>query len=111
MVDEMTLKIRGYLSEKPTLKYTPSGMAVTEFIVANTPVYFDQETHERVTGEVTFMKCLAWRDLAENIVNNFNDNDFVLIFGILRNRKYVKEDGDEGLEYYVDVEDAGLSLR
>lgn len=111
MANEMDVKISGFVYGDPEFKYTPSGLAAVDFIVVSTPTYFNQEKLEMVRGEDSFMECVAWRKLAENIADDFSDEAPVLVFGTLRSRRYVEEDGSEGVKYYVDVHDAGLSLR
>jgi Single-strand binding protein family len=66
VMNETTLTITGSLTADPELRFTPSGIAVANFTVASNARRFDKATNGYVDVEPIFLRCTAWRTLAEN---------------------------------------------
>ncbi|HEY3413748.1 MAG TPA: single-stranded DNA-binding protein [Armatimonadota bacterium] len=79
----------GRLATDPELKYTPSGVAVTDFRLAvDRP--FKNASGEK---ETDFITIKAWREQAEFISNYFHKGRRAAVEGRLEMRNWVAQDG------------------
>lgn len=58
----------GYLAAEPEMRFTPSGMQVTNFRIGSSRQYKD--SNNETVKETTWLRVTAWGKLGE-IVNNF----------------------------------------
>jgi single-strand DNA-binding protein len=72
--------------EDPDLRFTPDGQPFARFRIASTPRYRDTATGEWKDGDTLFLTCVAWRLLAENIVESLQKGMRVIATGRLRQR-------------------------
>lgn len=79
----------GRLTRDPEMKYTPQGVAVTNFAVAV------DRNYKGANGErgVDFFDCVAWRKTAETIANTLTKGRLITLEGRLENRSYEAKDG------------------
>ena len=86
--------LTGRLTKAPELKYTQSGIAVTNFILAvNRP--FKNEEGE---NEADFIRIVAWRKQAENAATFLGKGSLVGIDGRIQTRNF---EGQDGQRVYV----------
>lgn len=86
--------LTGRLTKAPELKYTQSGIAVTNFILAvNRP--FKNEEGE---NEADFIRIVAWRKQAENAATFLTKGSLVGIDGRIQTRNF---EGQDGQRVYV----------
>lgn len=111
MANEPATTIVGNLVEDPRLAYTPSGVAVANFRVAQTPRQYDRETSQYVDGEPLFMTCNIWRQAAENVANSLSKGDRVIVHGRLRQRSFEDKEGSRRTVMEVEVDAVGPDLR
>ena len=111
MAGETKITIVGNLTGDPELKFTPSGAAVANFTVASTPSTFDRQTSEWKDGDPLFIRCDAWRQLAENVAGSLTKGMRVVVTGNLRVRNYERQDGSRGTSVELQVDEVGPSLR
>lgn len=111
MAGETVISVVGNLTDDPELKFTPSGAAVANFTVAQTPRTFDRQTNEWKDGEANFFRCAAWRQLAENVAESLQKGQRVIVTGNLRIRNFERQDGSKGTSVEIQVEEVGPSLR
>jgi single-strand DNA-binding protein len=114
MAGETTLTIIGNLTAEPELRFTPSGAAVANFTVASTPRTFDRQANEWTDGQPLFLRCNAWRELAEHISESLGKGTSVVVTGRLRTRSYEVGEGQDTQRRYVtelEVDEIGPSLR
>ena len=78
MAGETVITVIGNLTDDPELKFTPSGAAVANFTVASTPRTFDRQTNEWKDGDALFIRCAAWRQLAENCAESLQKGQRVI---------------------------------
>lgn len=83
--------ITGNLSADPELRFTPSGVAVANFTIADTPRYLDKTTNEWKDGETLWMRCSIWREAAENVAESLVKGTRVTATGKLTQRQYEKD--------------------
>lgn len=111
MAGETTITLIGNLTRDPELRFTPSGAAVTDFTVASTARTFDRQTNEWKDGDTLFIRCSAWRQLAENVAGSLAKGQRVIVTGALKVRQYDKDDGSKGTSVEMTVDEVGPSLR
>ena len=111
MAGETNITLVGNLTQDPELKFTPSGAAVANFTVASTPRTFDRQTNEWKDGEALFIRCDAWRQLAENVAASLQKGQRVIVTGALKVRNYERQDGSKGTSVEMTVDEIGPSLR
>ena len=112
MAGETIINVIGNLTAPPELRFTPAGAAVANFTVASTPRTFDKAKNEFVDGDTLFMRCSAWRELAENIAETFPDKGArVIVQGRLVQRSYEDRDGQKRTVVELQVDEIGPSLK
>ena len=111
MSGETTITVVGNLTGDPELRFTPSGAAVANFTVASTPRTFDKQSNEWKDGETLFLRCSAWKQLAENIAESLHRGTAVIATGRLKSRSYETKDGEKRTVTEMDVEAIGPDLR
>jgi len=111
MAGETTLTIVGNLTGDPELRFTPTGHAVADFTVASTPRNYDRQTGEWRDGEPLFLRCTAWRQLAEHTAESLTRGTRVIVTGRLRQRSFELTEGVTRTVTELDVDELGPSLR
>ena len=84
---------------------------VANFTVASTPRTFDRQTNEWKDGDALFLRCAAWRQLAENVAESLTKGQRVIVTGALRVRQFERQDGSKGTSVEMNVEEVGPSLK
>ena len=84
----------GRLTKDPELRYTPSGVAVTQFTLAVDRTY----TNKQGEREADFINIVTWRQLAENCANYLRKGRLAAVDGRLQIRNY---ENNEGRRVYV----------
>jgi single-strand DNA-binding protein len=108
---DTTLTIVGNLTADVDLRYTPTGVAVAAFTVAASRRVYDSGTGQWKDGETLFLRCSAWRELAEHAAESLAKGMRVVVTGRLRQRSYETTEGEKRTVYEVDADDVGPSLR
>lgn len=111
MANETQLTIIGNLTAAPELRFTNSGIPVASFTVASTPRTFDKQANEWRDGEALFMRCSAWRDVAENVAESLTKGARVIVQGRLQQRSYTDKEGNQRTGIDLQVDEVGASLR
>ena len=111
MSGETTLTIVGNLVAAPELRASKNGTMVANFTVASTPRTFDRQTNEWKDGEALFMRCSAWRELAEHAASSLTKGSRVIVVGQLQQRSYVDREGKDRTALELLVDEIGPSLR
>lgn len=84
----------GRLTRDPELRYTPAGVAVTQFTLAVDRPF----TNQQGTREADFIPIVTWRQLAETCANYLRKGRLTAVEGRLQVRSY---DNNEGRRVYV----------
>ncbi len=111
MAGETEITIVGNLTANPELKFTHSGAAVANFTVANNPRFLDRQSGEWKDGESLFLRCNAWRQLAENVAESLTKGTRVIVQGRLKQRNFETREGDKRTVVELDVTEIGPALR
>lgn len=106
---DIPINVAGNLTADPELRFTASGAAVTSFTVACTPRRKTDEGWE--DGEATFLRCSAWRQLAENVAESLKRGDLVMVQGLLKQRSYTTAEGEKRTVMEVTADHVGPSLK
>ncbi|WP_342675359.1 single-stranded DNA-binding protein [Dermabacter hominis] len=111
MANETQLTIIGNLTAAPELRFTNSGVPVASFTVASTPRTFDKQSGEWKDGEALFVRCSAWRDMAENVAESLTKGARVIVQGRLQQRSYTDKEGNQRTGIDLQADEVGASLR
>ena len=111
MSGETVITIIGNLTADPELRWTQSGSPVASFTVASTPRSFDRNTNEWKDGETLFMRCTAWREMAENVCETLGRGMRVIVQGRLTQRSFETSEGERRTVVELQVDEVGPSLR
>ncbi|MBC8080624.1 MAG: single-stranded DNA-binding protein [Gorillibacterium sp.] len=84
----------GRLTRDPELRYTPAGVAVTQFTLAVDRNFATQQKEK----EADFIPVVTWRQLAETCANYLRKGRLAAVEGRLQIRNY---DNNEGRKVYV----------
>lgn len=84
----------GRLTRDPELRYTPAGVAVTQFTLAVDRNFTGQSGEK----EVDFIPIVAWRQLAETCANYLRKGRLTAVEGRIQVRNY---ENNEGKRVYV----------
>ena len=85
----------GRLTRDPELRYTPAGVAVTQFTLAVDRPFTSGDNKER---EADFINIVTWRQLAETCANYLRKGRLTAVEGRIQVRNY---DNAEGKRVYV----------
>jgi len=111
MSGETTLTLVGNLTADPELRYTTSGTPMVSFTVASTPRSVDRTTGQWTDGEALFLRCTAWRALAEHTAASLHCGARVLVSGRVRQRSFTTTEGEQRTVVEIDADEVGPSLR
>lgn len=85
----------GRLTRDPELRYTPAGVAVTQFTLAVDRPFSGGEGKEK---EADFIPVVTWRQLAETCANYLRKGRLTAVEGRIQVRNY---ENNEGKRVYV----------
>jgi single-strand DNA-binding protein len=108
---DTTITVVGNLTADPELRFTPSGAAVANFTVASTPRMYDRQSGEWKDGEALFLRCIIWREAAENVAESLTRGSRVIVTGRLKQRSFETREGEKRTVVEVEVDEIGPSLR
>lgn len=85
--------IAGNLTADPVLR-SANGYPVVDFTVAHTARRLNRQTNEwENDGDTLFLRCSAWRELAENVAGSLRKGAAVFVEGNLEQRTYQDKEG------------------
>ncbi|WP_147107191.1 single-stranded DNA-binding protein [Nesterenkonia populi] len=111
MANETVITVVGNLTADPELRFTPSGAAVSNFIIASTPRHFDRQANGFKDGETLFVRCSLWREAAENAAESLTKGTRVIAQGRLKARSFQTKEGENRTSWELDVDEIGPSLK
>ncbi len=88
-----------------------SGATVASFTIASTPRNWNRNTNQFEDGQALFMRCSAWRDMAEHCAQSLKKGMRVIAQGRLQQRSYQAQDGSQRTVVEMQVDEIGPSLR
>ena len=111
MAGETQIMVVGNVTADPELRFTQNGAAVANFTIASTPKKFDKQANEFKDGETLFLRCSAWREMAENVAESLSRGTRVVAHGNLVARSFQTKEGENRTVMELDVQEVGPSLR
>ncbi|PLS28786.1 single-stranded DNA-binding protein [Bifidobacterium parmae] len=111
MAGETTITIVGNLTADPELRTIGSGATVASFTIASTPRTYNRQSGQFEDGQALFMRCSAWRDLAQHCAQSLHKGMRVIAQGRLQQRSYQANDGSNRTVVEMTVDEIGPSLR
>ncbi|MEY4296724.1 MAG: hypothetical protein RL016_570 [Actinomycetota bacterium] len=112
MAGEVNVTIVGNLADDPELRYTQGGVAVVSVRVGSTPRTYNRNTNTWDDGETVWVRCTAWRDVAENIAQSLTKGTRVVVTGRLKAPSaYQTAQGEARASIELEIEEIGPSLR
>ena len=111
MAGETTITIIGNLTADPELRTIGSGATVASFTIASTPRSYNRNTGQWEDGQALFMRCSAWRDMANHVAQSLTKGMRVIAQGRLQQRSYQAQDGSNRTVVELQVDEIGPSLR
>ena len=101
--------IVGNLVEDPEVRFTNTGIAVTNLRVAVTQRI--QQDGQWRDGDTSFFKVNVWRGQAENLAESLGRGDRVMVTGRLRQRSWETPEGDKRSVTELEADEVGASLK
>lgn len=111
MSGDTPITLIGNVVADPELRWTSSGVPVSNFRVASTPRTFDKQQNQWVDGEALFLSCNVWREMAENVMESLSKGTRVMVSGKLKQRSYDTREGERRTVLEIEVDEVGPSLR
>lgn len=100
-----SITITGNLAGDPELKFTPSGDAVANFTVCDTPRRFNKQTNEwEDAGDTLFLRCAIWREHAEWAAETLTKGQRVTVTGRIKQRDWQDNDGNKRTSVECDAD-------
>ncbi len=111
MAGETIITVVGNLTADPEIRTTGNGASVASFTIASTPRNWNRSTGQFEDGQALFMRCSAWRDMAEHCAQSLSKGMRVIAQGRLQQRSYQAQDGSQRTVVELQVDEIGPSLR
>ena len=112
MAGEVSVTIVGNLADDPELRYTQGGVAVVSIRVGSTSRTLNRTTNEWVDGETVWVRCTAWREVAENVAQSLTKGTRVVVTGRLKAPSaYQTAQGEARASLELEIDEVGPSLR
>jgi single-strand DNA-binding protein len=102
--------VEGNLTADPELRYTQDGTAVANFTVASTERRRDANGEWQDAG-TSFLRCVVWRQQAENVVESLAKGSRVVVTGKLKQSHWTTSEGEPRSSWELRVREVGPSLR
>jgi single-strand DNA-binding protein len=109
MSESERVTLVGNLTADPELRYTPSGLQVSNLRLAVTPRI--REGDQWKDGETSFHTVTVWRDQAEHAAETLHKGARVIVVGRPKQRSWTDQDGTDHHVTEVDADEVGPSLR
>jgi single-strand DNA-binding protein len=100
--------IIGNLVDDPEVRFTGTGIAVTNLRVAVTQRV--QQDGGWRDGDTSYFK-VVWRGQAENLAESLGKGDRVMVAGRLRQRTWETPEGDKRSVTELEADEVGASLK
>ena len=109
MAEDNHTTIVGNLVEDPEVRFTNTGIAVTNLRVAVTQRI--QQDGEWRDGDTSFFKVNVWRGQAEHLADSLGKGDRVMVTGRLRQRSWETPEGEKRSVAEIEADEVGASLK
>lgn len=104
------ITVTGNLTADPELSCTPNGVSLCKFTVAAGTRKYDKDKEKWVDAGTSFVRCTAWRYMAENIAETLSKGNRVVVTGTFASRDYTDKEEVKRTAWELTVSDIGPSL-
>lgn len=111
MAGETVITVVGNLTADPEIRTLSNGGTVANFSIASTPRVYNSQANQWEDGQALFMRCSAWRDLANHCAASLAKGMRVIAQGKLQQRSYQAQDGSNRTVIEMTVDEIGPSLK
>ena len=111
MAGETIITVVGNLTADPEIRTVGNGSSVASFTIASTPRTWNRNTGQFEDGQALFMRCSAWRDMAEHCAQSLSKGMRVIAQGRLQQRSHQAQDGSNRTVIELQVDEIGPSLK
>lgn len=101
----------GNVTDSPELRFLPSGKAVANFTIADTPRFQEPTSGEWKDGEALFQRVVAWGDLAENVAETVRKGTRVIVAGRLLQKSFTNNEGTQHSYTEIRADEVATSLK
>lgn len=98
------ITVTGKVGQDPELRYTPGGMAILTFSIADTYGKDDKK-------KTTWHDIKVFNKLAENVANSISKGSTVIVVGRFEQEEFTKKDGTKGKAFKIIADECGVSCR
>jgi single-strand DNA-binding protein len=97
----------------PELRFSPSGVAVGSFRLAQNGRKYDKANDKWVDDKVLFMKVTCFRQLAENVAESLRKGDRAVVVGEISTEEWEDREGNKrsNIELLANTVAASLQFR
>lgn len=111
MAGETVITVVGNLTADPEMRTTRNGSTVVNFSIASTPRVFDKQSNQWVDGDALFLRCTAWRDMAQHCAQTLRKGMRVIAQGRLTQHSWEDEQHQKRTSVELQVDEIGPSLK
>lgn len=105
------ITISGNVTRDPVLRFTTDQTPVTNFGIASTPRYQD-DNGEWTDGDTVFLDVAVFGSQAENVAKSLSTGNTVLVTGKVKATSFTPKDSDtEVTRLAINADDVAASLR
>ena len=108
-MNENMITVSGNVIAEPEMRQTKGGPMLA-FRVASNHRYFSNRTGEWEEGVTNYYDVVAFRQLAVNISESLHKGYGVFVQGQLRQRRYTRQDGSQGMSCEIAAKVVGPDL-
>lgn len=106
-----TITVIGNMTADAELRYSQNGLAIASFTVASTEKVFDKQINDWKDGKTLFMRCTAWRELAEHVAGSLTKGTRVIVVGKISTNEYEDKDHNKRSSIDLTVDSIGPDLK
>jgi len=107
----INITMTGNLTADPELRFLPTGTATCNFQVAHNNQKFNKKTERWENADTIYMRCAAWKTLAEQVAESFHKGDAVIVVGKLRLNQWETREGEKRENLELVADDVAASVR
>ena len=111
MAGETIITVVGNLTADPELRTTGKGASVASFTIASTPRNWNRGSNQFEDGQALFLRCTAWRDMAEHCARSLAKGMRVIAQDRLSQHSWEDENHNKRTSIEMQVDEIGPSLR
>lgn len=111
MAGEPQVTIIGNVAGEPQLRFSPGGVAVLNFTVANTPRNKDRQSDQWVDGETMWVRVTAFKRDAELAAESLEKGTRVIVTGRLSQESWETKEGEKRTSLKLVADEIAASMK